>query len=464
MTIRFLIPLLLPLILPTQKIHFTNSAHLSQAEETNKVATFNSSQIVTSSAYHLYEDENWVLTLGGNNNAVGVSNTYASRAVLGEYTNVAAFNKDISDTSKYLSAVISKNTIRNLSNIRIGRSGSSFGAYLNTKVYLSRASSLEDDFELVTTIETVSTSAIEHNFPTINEEQYYALVFYNPNGSFLLANVAVDFYSASESKKYVKVESSEDLYFGATYTLVNEEHNRVISEIDENGQISSVEVEIINNYFSFDSSVLSFTLDYGSELGTYSLNFSYEDQNALYLSISGDKIIAASTKIKNNAFSLTFENQKFNIYNTDQNKTIGFNVNDNKFVTFIGTTNVSLFRMDKVVDHLKEASYLVEAILNEGEHAKGRCEETYYFLENIYSRLSVEAVEEFYRANDYKFIEAKNRLEYIDTWLSSKERKSSYNINHVDLNIFPYISIVGMVISTITLFYALKKQENNDYF
>ncbi|MDY0278766.1 MAG: hypothetical protein RBQ97_11855 [Acholeplasma sp.] len=462
MTSHFLIPLLLSLILPTQKIHFTNSSHSSRVEESNKAVTFSSSQIVTSSAYQLYEDENWVLTLGGNNNAVGVSNTYASRAVLSDYINVAAFNKDITDTTKYLSAVISKNTIRNLSSIRIGRSGSSLGAYLNTKVYLSGASSLEDDFELVTTIETVSTSVIEYNFPIINEEQYYALVFYNPNGSFLLANVAVDFYSASEIEKYVKVESSEDLYFGATYTLVNEEHNRVISEIDENGQISSVEVEIINNYFTSDSSVLSFILDYGSEIGTYSLNLNYESQNVSYLSISDDKLIQAPTKDKNNAFSLTFENQEFNIYNLNQNKTIGFN--NNEFEALIGTSNVSLYRMDNIVDHLIEASYLVEAILNEGEHAKGRCEETYYFLENIYSRLSVKAVEEFYRANDYRFVEAKSRFEYMNTWLSSKERKSSYNINRLNSNIIPYILILGIVTSTISLFYALKKQRHNDNF
>lgn len=455
MTSHFLIPLLLPLILPTQKIHFTNSAHLSQAEETNQVATFSSSQIVTSSAYQLHEDENWLLTVGGNNNAVGVSNTYASKAVLGEYTNVAAFNKDISDTSKYISAVISKNTIRNLSSIRIGRSGSSLGAYLNTKVYLSRASSLEDDFELVTTIETVSTSVIEYNFPIINEEQYYALVFYNPNGSFLLANVTVDFYSASESEKYVKIESSEDLYFGATYTLVNEEHHRVISEINENGHISSVEVEIINNYFTSDSLVLSFTLDYGSELDTYSLNLNYESQNVSYLSISDDKLIQAPTKDKNNAFSLTFENQEFNIYILNQNKTIGFN--NNEFEALIGTSSVSLYRMDNIVDHLIEASYLVEAILNEGEYAKGRCEETYHFLEKIYSRLSVIAVDEFHRANDYRFVEAKSRFEYMNTRVNSTERQLNYNINHLNSNITPYFTIFGLSVISVAFCYLFKK-------
>ena len=41
---------------------------------------FSSDQIVTSSNYQQYEDDNWILTLGGNNNAVGVSTTYASKS------------------------------------------------------------------------------------------------------------------------------------------------------------------------------------------------------------------------------------------------------------------------------------------------------------------------------------------------------------------------------------------------
>ena len=36
--------------------------------------TFNSSQVVSGSAYQSYENEEWLLTAGGNNNGVGVLN------------------------------------------------------------------------------------------------------------------------------------------------------------------------------------------------------------------------------------------------------------------------------------------------------------------------------------------------------------------------------------------------------
>ena len=105
---------------------------------------------------------------------------------------------------KYLSAVISKSPLKNVSSLNIGRSGTSMGAYKGTKVYLTAASRLEDDFELVMTIDEVNTSIIEYGVPPVNEEQYYALVFYNPNGSFLIGNVTVDLYCTKEVEKIYK--------------------------------------------------------------------------------------------------------------------------------------------------------------------------------------------------------------------------------------------------------------------
>lgn len=424
-------------------------------EENSQVVSFSSDQVVTSSNYQQYEDDNWILTVGGNNNAVGVSTTYASRATLGEFINVIAFNKEISPTSKYLSAVISKSPLKNVTSLKIGRSGTSMGAYKGTKVYLTAASRLEDDFELVMTIDEVNTSVIEYSVPPVNEEQYYALVFYNPNGSFLLGNVTVDLYCTKEVEKFIKVEASQDLYFGATYTFVSEEHGRVIGELEEERYFNSVEVAIANNSFAFDPLINSFTLDYGIIIDTYSLKFNLDR----YISLMDDKLKEEPIKDRGTAFLLEFIATKFSLYNIDKNKSIFFNENGHQFEIGESNTNLSLYILNRSIDWLKEASTLVDAVLNEGEHAYGKCEETYNFLNNIHDRLSEQGRNQFISTMDVRYVEAKRRLDYLKDWTNSNKEQPHHHTASREQNSDDGFIVFMLTLCSIELYIVTKKKK-----
>ena len=83
--------------------------------------------------------------------------------------------------------------------------------------------------------------------------------------------------------------------------------------------------------------------------------------------------------------------------------------------------------LNRPIDYLKEAGALVDAVLNEGEHAYGKCEEIYNFLNNIYGRISEEGRNEFISSTDARYVEAKKRLDYLKNWTNSNKEQPHHH-------------------------------------
>lgn len=427
----------------------------ASASEETLLTSFSSNSLVTASTYQSYQDDDWLLTVGGNNNGVGASNTYASKLVLGNYVNLMNFDSNITRNSTYLTAVITKKPFRHLSNISISRGASNY-AYLSTKAYLVKSSTLDGDYQLVTTIDSITTSLVDYSFPTINDNYYYAFVFYNPTGAFLLGDVIIHFYSQIPSANYHKVTSNTHLYLGGTYTFVSETNNLAISnELTPLG-FGSTSISISENMFESPINLLTVILEVGTLINTYSLRLNNLEEVPSYLALDVNNHLATSETLNDlSSFSLSFNNDLL-ISESSNGLGLVFD-NDATYIFSTQLSNISLYRLEEEVDYQLEASYFVNTLLSYSDAANGRCESIYLYLDNLYQRLSDNARSIILSSEDPNYLLARSRMNYLSSWVSRNTTSKTFSYQH-STNQTPFFVIIFLFSSTITLYYFHKRK------
>lgn len=181
------------------------------------LAEFNSDTLVTGPGYAEYSDDNWILTMGGNNVSIGVNSDKKSKAKLGSYSNIAAGVYGENDT--VISAVIAKAPLSKVTKINISASKVTQD---NVTVTLTKSSDYVG-YELIEQKDmNKNTTKIEFNLTYSSDNYYYAIIFHNAT-NFRLDNCLIEFIEGA------------DLSISYTATL---HYN---DGITENGSITSVE-------------------------------------------------------------------------------------------------------------------------------------------------------------------------------------------------------------------------------
>ncbi|MFA5720478.1 MAG: bacterial Ig-like domain-containing protein [Acholeplasmataceae bacterium] len=187
-----------------------SSVNLTKSKAVNEVsaaagdtaATFTSGNVISGTPYTTYENDDWTITLGGNNSSIGSNdkeNNYKN-LVLGSRVNVMGFDGNVLSTDKYYSAVISNKTISNVGKISLSIGGTAKNSNTISKIFLTSCDSPNGSFALVKEINSLPTSATEYTFTTLMGEKYYALIFYAPSGWFRLDNVVANFYEGENPR------------------------------------------------------------------------------------------------------------------------------------------------------------------------------------------------------------------------------------------------------------------------
>lgn len=163
-----------------------------EAAEGDLLAEFNSDTLVTDSGYAEYSDDNWILTMGGNNVSIGVNNGNKSKAKLGSYSNIAADVYGENDT--VISAVIAKAPLSKVTKINISASKVTQD---NVTVTLTKSSDYVG-YELIEQKEmNKNTTKIEFNLTYSSDNYYYAIIFHNAT-NFRLDNCLIDFIEGAD--------------------------------------------------------------------------------------------------------------------------------------------------------------------------------------------------------------------------------------------------------------------------
>lgn len=156
------------------------------------LAEFNSDTLVTHSRYAEYSNDNWILTMGGNDVSIGVNDGNKSKAKLGSYSNIAADVYGENDT--VISAVIAKAPLSKVTKIKISASNVTQD---NVTVTLTKSSDYVG-YELIEQKEmNKNTSKIEFNLTYSSDNYYYAIIFHNAI-NFRLDNCLIDFIEGAD--------------------------------------------------------------------------------------------------------------------------------------------------------------------------------------------------------------------------------------------------------------------------
>lgn len=163
-----------------------------EAAEGDLLAEFNSDTLVTGSGYAEYSDDNWILTMGGNNKSIGVNSKNKAKAKLGSYVNVAAGLYTESET--VISAVIAKKPLSKVTKVNISSTNVTKD---ETTVTLTK--SLDNSTYEIVEQKNMSTSVTETLFelPFSNENYYYSIIFHNAN-DFRLDECLISFFEGTD--------------------------------------------------------------------------------------------------------------------------------------------------------------------------------------------------------------------------------------------------------------------------
>ena len=163
-----------------------------EAAEGDLLAEFNSDTLVTGSGYAEYSDDNWILTMGGNNKSIGVNSKNKAKAKLGNYVNVAAGLYTESET--VISAVIAKKPLSKVTKVNIYSTNVTKD---ETTVTLTK--SLDNSTYEIVEQKNMSTSVTETLFelPFSNENYYYSIIFHNAN-DFRLDECLISFFEGTD--------------------------------------------------------------------------------------------------------------------------------------------------------------------------------------------------------------------------------------------------------------------------
>lgn len=163
-----------------------------EAAEGDLLAEFNSDTLVTGSGYAEYSDDNWILTMGGNDKSIGVNPKNKDKAKLGSYVNVAAGIYTESET--VISAVIAKKPLSKVTKVNISSTNVTKD---ETTVTLTK--SLDNSTYEIVEQKNMSTSVTETLFelPFSNENYYYSIIFHNAN-EFRLDECLISFFEGTD--------------------------------------------------------------------------------------------------------------------------------------------------------------------------------------------------------------------------------------------------------------------------
>ncbi len=416
------------------------------AEEATLVTTFNSDSLVTSSTYQKYENDEWLLSMGGNNNGIGASSLHASKLTLGSYDYLMDFEPSFTSSTKYVSSLIAKEKMTNVHRISISRGTSNYN-YSGVKAYLVRSINFTTNYELVTTIDEIATNSAEYIFDANSQGCYYALVFYNPVGVFLLGNVVIEFYCQSLATTFSKVTSNSQLYFGAIYTLVCEPNNQVLSYDTNNHTIFSTPISVNKDIIMDNNDVLKLKLMVGDLIDTYSFQLVLDTNENVYVSNGTDNQIVTGNEITSSeSFLITFVNNLLvlsNIYGQN----LVFDNSISHFIFDSSISNLVLYLIDAPISYEEEVKVFVDTVLTKGENASGKCNEVYFYLDNAYSRLSNNAKIFFINSSDDNVLEAKERLIFLSIVYNSVVSKELNEEKQNDNSALNVIMLIGFMLS-----------------
>lgn len=271
-----------------------------------------------------------------------------------------------------------------------------------------------------------------------------------------------------------KITDTSKLHFGATYVIANEDGTKAMSnEYPGGNNIPAQDTVLKNGEIRGQDVLMKVVLEIGLVEGTYALKTvsTHGASDGKYIYAAGASS-ANNLKLQdeitvNSSWLITFDDGVASLVaqNNHSRNVMRFNSDNtpNIFNAYSGgMDNVALFLHEDSVNATASATMVANEI-NEGKghEAKGKCAEVLPLLMSAYNRLSPEAKVIFNTSTEKVFVDARNRLAYIEAWVAANPEGGEGSALNVtpsqSMSIIVIISILG--ISTLAGYYFIRKKE-----
>ena len=314
---------------------FANASEVAAAGVESIAATFSSDDVVSDSAYATYSDNDWTVTLGGNNISVGTNSGNRTKLGLtGSYAKYVPTSN--SGLASRTTAVIYKGSLKDIGRVEVSWDGGSNNDRGDLYLVYSGAN---DVFEQIGQLDI--SEATSYSFDLNQTYSGYFAVIWQDSGSrgaYRFDNVVIDFVSVDASAEVVPVSSieivspSDTVYEGdkiqlsaaitpdnATYKEVKWSlDNYGIADIDETGVLNAISegTVVVTASATDDSGVTgqkeieilhsdAITYRFGEHEAFDAWDSSYETRELRFTDSTGDLFAASFSSANKQAQTIT---------------------------------------------------------------------------------------------------------------------------------------------------------------
>jgi hypothetical protein len=273
----------------------------------------------------------------------------------------------------------------------------------------------------------------------------------------------------TEAQVLSAINNLSGIHFGATYALGSPD-NDVAMKAEHGTYFSSYTATYAGGNLVEEAITQLFTIEIGAVQNTFALKLTNGPKVGEYISYSGSSnaLYTSDTLNNNSSWTIVFETDgSAVITNVAVNdRKIQYNSDSPRFAAYKSTTllaPIKLFVADSTIDATVSADRLATEINDgRGNSAQGSCEELLGIFNGALNQLSTDAKSIFNTSTDAKYVNARARLAYLNSWVAAQPGSNPTRQSTSDQsrnNLVAVISIGAIGLTSILGYYFVSKKK-----
>ena len=270
----------------------------------------------------------------------------------------------------------------------------------------------------------------------------------------------------TEAQVLSAINNLSGIHFGATYALGSPD-NDVAMKAEHGTYFSSYTATYAGGNLVEEAITQLFTIEIGAVQNTFALKLTNGPKAGEYISYSGSSntLPTSDTLNNNSSWTIVFEDGSAVITNVAvNNRKIQYNKSSPRFAAYTSVqAPIKLFVADSTIDATVSADRLATEINDgRGNSAQGSCEELLGIFNGALNQLSTDAKSIFNTSTDAKYVNARARLAYLNSWVAAQPGSNPTRQSTSDQsrnNLVAVISIGAIGLTSILGYYFVSKKK-----
>lgn len=299
------------------------------------------------------------------------------------------------------------------------------------------------------------------------------IISYEEAGVSVTANFTIEIVPAPILQHFNKVTSLHDFHIGASYVIVGvkEDVKWVMSTIQSGNNRTAIEASVSGDEVVETEDTQIFTLEKGHSANSFAFKAVNGDTAGQYIYAAGGSsnnyLRSQETLDANASWRLLFNEEGILsavAQGTGSRNILRLNATQNLFSAYEkGQLDIELYvNLETILPNPFAEAYNVAYDINVGlgNEARGDCHTIYNALYLRYTNLSDEAKAVFDEDLNSDFLNARERLAYLQNYVGATTDSTLREANKANnTNVFSIIAIAGIGLSAIVIYHYLNKRK-----